>query len=113
MQYSKNDAQCSYQRQNLFLIHLNCSIAYTSLIGNGIPSELGLLTELTELDLSKWSIVFDLQGNRGFTFLRLIISQILNCISIHIISLGETEIGGRIPSEIGLLSNLRKLDLSR
>ena len=72
---------------------------YNGLSGS-IPSELGSLTSLTDLDLD----VNDLSGS--------IPSELGNLVGLNTLSLGGNDLSGSIPSELGNLFNLQWLYLN-
>jgi Leucine-rich repeat (LRR) protein len=92
--------------------------------GKTIPSELGLLTQMTALDLhGRWltgTIPSTLGQLTNLTFLQLsqnsltgtIPSSLRNLKQLTFLGLGYTQLTGSIPSELGYLTRLTTLGLS-
>lgn len=101
---------------NLLLLFLN--IAVNKIYGR-IPSEIWLMTELTELDLCKHFILFLSILYQHYSSVVVVSTMLTNTniakIKIYscIIALNNFEDGGTIPTEIGLLSELKELGLGK
>ena len=78
-----------------------------------IPTEVGLLTELTSLELCKrlFSVLlvcFETKHLHSFSA-----SNLFSLIFSHNILIDRNELTGSIPTEVGSLSNLVQLDLGK
>ena len=84
-------------------------IAYNKLTGS-IPTEVGLLTELTGLDFGKrlLSVLLLCSETKQISCLLL---TFFSLIFSHIILIDYNELTGSIPTEVGLLTELSYLDL--
>jgi len=94
------------------LIHDSLILGYNNLSGS-IPSELGLLTNVEEIDLCKYGRRVDLcleehgwnpSSTSNFVFFPLLHDALI---------LDENQLTGSIPSELGLLTNVEKIWLSK
>ena len=104
----------SFFASNLFsLIFSHIILIASNEFTGSIPMEIGLSTKLTSLGLSKWLfsfvlVCFDTKETRLF-----FASNLFSLIFSHIILIDYNHLTGSIPTEVGLLTELTGLWLSK
>ena len=103
----------SFFASNLFsLIFPRIILIASNELTGSIPTEFGLLTELTKTDLGKW-LFFVLLVGFGTKCTRSLLLTMFLWLIFNPIVTGNNKFTGSIPTEVGLLTELTDLRLCK